>query len=460
MKRKISFAAAYLCLLSLLTLGCWELCFAPREERISQTENRMLRAFPSLTAAALADGSYMEDFEGFLSDAFPVRDGVIGLSKRMLSVFGGETEEEENAARREALGAGGEELPVPAEEPAPARPAAQVPAADPAPAPAAPVSDAPADPALPAPRDAALWMVGLDGSIQVQEEYPYANIAHLARVLNMYRDALAEDGQVHFINVPVSYMGKYLFYHRMSGWGCDLDEVLRPLVKEGVYIYDVTDFFGDAVFTEPLYSLAGDHHWYPRGGWRTAAVMTENQGLVPLDYYEYLYRLESDFRGKPLTRSQLESIPVAVAARDIQVMVPISPVESYIVKHLTELSPSAYMDDNRIEHYGIWLGGRRGPYRLFVTGFHTGRNALVIGDSFYHAFLPYMTPYYDRILAVDPRDEMYNPNTVGPDISTYMRQYDIDDIYFVTCTYTSVNGNVFQDRLERHLYEDSAAAVG
>ena len=456
MKRKISFAAAYLCLLSLLTLGCWELCFAPREERISQAENRMLRAFPSLTAGSLADGSFMEDFEGFLSDAFPARDGVIGVSKKLLSVFGEETEEEENAARREELGAGGDELPAPEAEPLPAQTGTEAPAAGDVPAPEA--SAEPAEGALPASRDAALWMVGLDGSIQVQEKYPAANISRLAQVLNLYRDALDEDGQVHFINVPVSYMGKYLFYHRMSGWGCDLDEVLRPLVKEGVYIYDVTDFFGDAVYTEPLYSLAGDHHWYPRGAWRTAEVMTEAQGLPPLDYYEYLYRLESDFRGKPLTRAQLESIPAATAARDIQVMVPVSPVESYIVKRLTELSPSAYMDDNRIEHYGIWLGGRRGPYRLFVTGFHTGRNALVIGDSFYHAFLPYMTPYYDRILAMDPRDEMYNPNTVGPDISTYMRQYDIDDIYFVTCTYTSVNGNVFQDRLERHLYEDSAAA--
>ena len=107
------------------------------------------------------------------------------------------------------------------------------------------------------------------------------------------------------------------------------------------------------------------------------------------------------------------------------------------------------------------LRRRSQPLDILAAGCSAGhlrRTALVIGDSFYHAFLPYMTPYYDRILAMDPRDEMYNPNTVGPDISTYMRQYDIDDIYFVTCTYTSVNGNVFQDRLERHLYEDSAAA--
>ena len=48
---------------------------------------------------------------------------------------------------------------------------------------------------------------------------------------------------------------------------------------------------------------------------------------------------------------------------DIEVMLPLTPVESYIVYDRTELEPSAYLDDWKIEHYGIYLGGRRGPLR-------------------------------------------------------------------------------------------------
>lgn len=447
---------AYLCLLSLFTLGIWELGFAEKESRMSQSENRMLQGFPAFSPAAVRSGEFMTEFDAFLSDAFPRRDGIVGLSESILGFFGGETEEDKDAARQAAMEAEGAVMEEPSDSgPGPATPAPTAAPVDREPVPeevpeAEPITEVRAE-------DAAIWMIDFDGGIDVQEAYPIENLRALAQTLELYRDALPGDGQVHFINAPTSYMVRYLFYQRKAGWDSDLDEVLQSLVGERIYIYDETEILGDAVYDRPVYSFYGDHHWFPTGAWMTAQAMLERQGLVSTDYYEYLYRLASDFRGDPYTREQLEVIPVEAAARNIQVMVPLSPVESYIVTHLTEREPSAYMEDNRIEQYGIYLGGRRGPYRLFVTGYHTGRNALVIGDSFYHAFVPYLTPYYDNILAVDPRDDTYNHITIGPDISTYIEEYGIDDIYFVTCNYTSVNGYVFQDRLARYLYEDSAA---
>ncbi|MBR6115336.1 MAG: hypothetical protein IKQ10_09200 [Oscillospiraceae bacterium] len=478
MKRPFSFAVAYLCLLSLLTLGVYELAFTDRGERLSQSENRILQPFPALSVSSVLSGRFMEEFDGFLSDAFPRRDDMVRFSKSALALFGGESEEDENAAAKAALEA--EEIAV--EEPAPtaevpaetaaepAETAAPAEAAVPAAAPsAAPGTESGAEPeALAGDGEgpdteiiteageggASLWLIGLDGAVEVQEAYPAANLRTVADMLELYRDALPADGEIHFINAPVSYMWKSLHYGRKLGWGCDLDEVLQDMVGERIYIYDVTEILDESTYNKPVYSMVGDHHWFPMGACMTVAAMARTQGLVPTDYYEYLYHTHYDFKGKPYTKEQLEAIDVEAAARNCQTVIPVTPVDSYIVKRLTELSPSVYMEDNRFVQYGIYLGGRRGPYRLFVTGYHTGRNALVIGDSFYHAFVPYLTPFYDNILCTDPRDEMYNYNTVGPNISTYIREYGIDDIYFVTCTYTSVNGYVFQDRLARHLYED------
>ena len=97
------------------------------------------------------------------------------------------------------------------------------------------------------------------------------------------------------------------------------------------------------------------------------------------------------------------------------------------------------------------LGGAKGPYRLFETGFHTGRRALIISDSYAFAMAYYLFPFYDDILQTDLRHANYDVPGVGASIRQYMRQYEIDDIYLVTCHWTSLNGPVFSWRLEEYL---------
>ena len=60
-------------LLGCLTLGLFLLLFADRSGGVSETENRTLQPFPELRADAVASGRYMEEFENYLSDAFPAR---------------------------------------------------------------------------------------------------------------------------------------------------------------------------------------------------------------------------------------------------------------------------------------------------------------------------------------------------------------------------------------------------
>lgn len=52
LKKRLSFILLYFCLLSLLCLGVYELFFVDKGERMSESENRMLSAFPSLRRCA------------------------------------------------------------------------------------------------------------------------------------------------------------------------------------------------------------------------------------------------------------------------------------------------------------------------------------------------------------------------------------------------------------------------
>ena len=186
--------------------------------------------------------------------------------------------------------------------------------------------------------------------------------------------------------------------------------------------------------------------------------MIRDVGYPAQGYFDYKYRLASAFRAEPLTPEQL--MMTNVNQGNWQVPVPVTPVESYILRYMTQRTPSNYLESDLLKGYGLYLGGKQRPWRLFETGFHTGRTALVIGDCFYHAFVPYLTPYYDRVLATDLRYDMYIPKVAGGSIRQYMEMYGVNDVYLIMCSYTSLNDYVYQDRLELYLNTDYGEIYG
>lgn len=452
MRHKGAFALRYLGLLSLLLIGLWILLFAPREERRSENENRMLRAFPVLSAETVASGEFMDGFEEYLSDAFPGRSLLATATDRVLSFFGRKDPEQDIRAQleAEAAQAGAETTPAPE--------TAAAPPAEATPAPAAEVTPVPEEETAPAPtaavqtgeaRGASIWLIKENGDIHTEESYSAEAIAYLAKVLNEYRDCLPEDGRVLFLNMPVTYIANRITdEHQYVDWDSDVKEALQPLVEEGVYITDPMDTIRPYLGVENLFS-AEDHHWHVRAAWRMMEDMLPHVGYVPADFYEFRYRPQYSWDKPALTTEQLQSMTIERENRLL--MDKTSPLESYLMNHVVNRTPSVYMDFDHPYGYGVYLGGRQPPWRLFITGYHTGRNALVIGDSFFHAFLPYITLYYDNVHATDPRGGVYREDLVGASIRSMIQRYEIDDVYFITCNYTALDGPVYQGFLEYYL---------
>ena len=69
-KMRVFGLCALAALWAALTLGAW---FSPAEE-ISDAERRKLAQFPKLTVKTVLGGSFMEDFEEYTLDQFPLRD--------------------------------------------------------------------------------------------------------------------------------------------------------------------------------------------------------------------------------------------------------------------------------------------------------------------------------------------------------------------------------------------------
>ena len=103
MKNKFSFLTALWWILLLAVLGFFLLAATDKHSRESEDENRMLAAFPTLSGKSLADASFMNGFEDFLSDAFFGREGVTKFTDRVMDKFSVLTAEEEAVQKAEEM---------------------------------------------------------------------------------------------------------------------------------------------------------------------------------------------------------------------------------------------------------------------------------------------------------------------------------------------------------------------
>ncbi len=468
MKRTLlQLVSVYLCLLAAFSCGLGELLLCDREARPSYTENRMLQAFPAFSLRTLRSGSFMEDFEAWLSDAFFFREQAAGFTEQLKKPFsvasedGGpdelasdrlwEMNEEEQQQLDRFLAevdaeAAREDEASAAEPGDPAAPEASL-SSDPTEA--AALSDC-RRPTPEVSESASFWISAADGTRTVIDLFPAANIAVLARVLNEYVAALPPDGTVSMLAPMMSKLANsVLLYGSAADWDCDLEEVLQPYLDDGAHFFDLPDILRPYIGQYTLYPTI-DHHWHPISCKLAVNAMLRSQGVVPNQYEEYLYGLSRLRHSGFFTAEELPDVTENI--EQVPALVLNAPAESYLITSLNHREPSVLIARNNDE-YLQYLGGSKMPWREFVTGFHTGRNALVIGDSFTLVLIPYLFPYYDTVMATDFRDG-YSNYFVGANAKEYMDYYQISDVYIVYCNENSPNSVVVQDRLERFLFKD------
>ena len=438
MKRKLCFILCYCWCLLLALAGAYVLLFADGGI-YSEKENRTLTARPAFTAASWLDGSFVDEAERFLADGFPKRDAVLDASASMLDVFNVQSDAEriQNNDLIDELDAMANETPAESQAPADvtAAPSA-TPIESQAPADATAAPDQPVDPNA-SYRSFYLQPSGAKNTIF---QFDQPDIERAAATLNAYRAALDEDGVVFFTQTPYSTQANNWLLNptRFCGWGSEVEPALQACVDEGVYIINATDLLCEPMQNGELVFFKTDHHWAGLGACYVEQSMMETLGVPYVAYSDYAYTIHERFFG---------SISSEVNLRDgdrLEVPSPLAPTRAYEYRYLDRLWREVrYMEPERTS-YSAFLGGTHTPFLLIQTGFHTGRNALVICDSFGNAFITYLVPYYDTVGQLDLRPS--NPFTLqgGASVREYIETYDIDDIYFVSATGCGINSYFFQ----------------
>lgn len=462
MKKKIPFISAYWWCMVLLLLGVLPFALGNGEGGVSEKENRTLQALPRFTLSSWLDGTFSKELEGYLSDQMPGRDSILQGSADLLHLFDATTDQERilDTGMIEALEQMAEEPEQPSFEteaavPITAAPASPVPTPVPQTSPAqAPVTAAPTvDPSV---ADTSITrkfsLIRTDGTLATQFQFGQTAMDNTIKALNLYRQAVPADGSVVFTYVPYSQDANLWLFNRdtYTGWISDVEPTLQANVDEGVYVFStVNELCAHMQAGEACYYKT-DHHWAGLGAYYMERQMMETFGIPSAAYEDFAYTVHEDFAGS--IAAEVHSLSAGRRLVDrLEVPTPLAPARAFVYKHLNQLVKEVrYMEPER-KVYAAFLGGTHSPFYVARTGFHTGRNALVICDSFGLAFVAYAAPYYDSVCLADLRETNSFVTGGGASLREYIQHYDIDDVYFIVSRGCGVNSAYMQRTVVKYL---------
>lgn len=437
MKNKVSFVIVYWWLFLLLLLGLGLAAFAPKEERISEAENRTLSGFPEFSAESLFSGEFFQGIESYLSDGFFGRDAVVGCTESLLRRFSANTPADEVLLSDRDMA---DELQGIVEKPEETIPATEPEASvSTEPVETFPEETEPLEEENVTVKGYGLFMKTVAGNYRRVTTFQPEQMEKVAGVLNAYRKCLPEDGNVFYTNVPLTASGLMLLDKaRYTGWYENLDEGMAPWLDSGVHVINAPGLLEElGVAGEDIY-FRSDHHWTPLGAIQVVNACLEKLGVPAVGYNEYEYKMNIFASAAKGTMD------------DLPLLYPLQEVKGNAMPWGTEGK-----NVNLIRYgggtYTAYLTGDTKVWVRYVTGFSTGRKALVIGDSFSNAFTPYLAPYYDEVHKVDARYCSKAQN--GGNIAELLERYGIDDVYIVVSYANGVRSQTSQTNLRRVLHE-------
>ncbi len=215
----------------------------------------------------------------------------------------------------------------------------------------------------------------------------------------------------------------------------DIDQISAGLGASISWI-NVVDALKSHASEEIYYHT--DHHWTSAGAYeafrKAADVMGIDLGNVGYKFYTVSNSFQGTLSSKSGDHRYSDSIHVAE---------PTGTDVSYIVNYpdLQKRSPSVFVSEQLEEkdQYTVFFGGNHPVVEIQTTA-NNDRNLLIFKDSYANSFVQFLTPFFSRIVLIDPR-YYYD------DVSAAINTYSITDILFLYSADTLVKDTALADTL-------------
>lgn len=449
MKGKFSFNISVLWLVIMFIFGLAILLIAPKGELLSETENRMLTALPEANAETFLSGEFSEDFELFLTDKFFGRDSIVNLASECRGLFSILDFDDmlefvdgvEDTFVDETLVSSDDDSVPNSENALPDNTNENS------------IEDKPVegtnDPAESTsfPSTLRYKMYKANGDSITIYSLSKEDVKESAEIVNRFAE-LVPDGNVFYLNVLQAwnvnkYAGKTKTY---TSWDNNVDIYMQSVVNDNVTVFSFTEIFDEPIRNGEYVFFRTDTHWTPLGAHYAYSTIISHQGIEPIPYNAYETTSFDNFLGSYY--NMYKTAALKNNADRLDVLSPVIPVKYYKLTAKDTYKEVPLIDYNKGVEHGIYLGGNLGPLTVLRSEAGTGRKALLIKDSF--GLIPsiYFSAHYDEFYLIDSR--FFKKATVGYSVPQLIKEYCIDDIYFIV---SDINGHgrdfttLYTDRL-------------
>lgn len=346
------------------------------DAKMSEEENRVLMGLPAFSTESVMDKSFMVDLESYTADQFILRDLWIRLKVQCELLTG----------KREFNGVylGKEHY----------------------------LMQIPVDPD----------MQNVDENLEAMNQFAdrnegvNVNALIVPNAAYVMKDYLPKGAPVRDQTKDMEYIQQQL----NGNVGCiDITKILQKHVSEGMY-------------------YKTDHHWTSKAAAYGFEAAAKQLGIdTPATDYN-IYTVTADFSGT------LASVSGYHKAEDtIEIYEPKKEEVQYLVSDSDneEKRPTVYEREalDGKDKYQVFFGGNHARVDI-STANNTKRKLLIFKDSYANCFVPFLLPYYNEIIMVDPR--YYYDN-----IQTVIENKKITDVLFLYNMDTFLNDNSIADVL-------------
>ncbi len=328
--------------------------------RFSEEENRVLAEFPEFSKESIADKEYMTGLEAYTSDQFILRDMWIKMKVQCDLLLG----------KRELNG---------------------------------------------------VYLGEKQYLMQIPSEPDMKNVGENLEAMNRFAEK-HEDMKINAMIVPNAafVMQDYLPSGApVRDQGRDMKNIRKQL-SEKIGFIDVTKTLQQHIDEGMYYKT--DHHWTSKAAEYSFQTAAPRLGIEnPVDDYT-TYTVTDSFSGTLASRSGYHKTEDA-----IEVFAPEGVELQYLVSDSDngEKRPTVYEKDTLKEKdkYRLFFGGNHAMVDIVTTN-DTSRKLVVFKDSYANCFVPFLLPYYNEIVMIDPR--YYYDN-----VETLITNKKITDVLFL-----------------------------
>lgn len=339
-KGNVVFLCLVVCFCVIIGAGCLLNLFS-KDREFSESENRVLEAFPKLTLSSISDGSFMKSFENYMADQFVFRDKLIS-AKTYFDRLSGKREEN------------------------------------------------------------GVYIGEDDFLIEKQTPYSKKKVKALTKSINTFMKKYPKAKKM----VAISPNASYVYAEKLPGnvevsdQFNQLKKIMNSLEGKNYSFLNVSKALLKAGEKHQVFYKT-DHHWTTRGAYAVLKAITDKWGIDRSKVKYDFMTVSNDFEGTLASKTGIHDVKDKV-----EICLPKKSKGSYVVTFESQDKKTASLFETEKLHqknkYEVFLGGNYDKV-IIDTVSTSGKTLLIIKDSYANCLIPMLTPYFSRIVVVDPR---------------------------------------------------------